>query len=208
MKSKSSQQWLARQQRDPYVQQAQRDGYRSRAAYKLLEINQKERLLRPGMRVLDLGAAPGGWSQVAAQAIGRSGTVIAVDLLPITPLPGVTVLQGDFTDAALLAQLHTQLAGQAVDVVLSDLAPTFSGVVAVDQPRSIYLGELAAELAVTVLKPNGGLVLKAFHGTGLDDLLRTLRQQFVRVTTRKPPASRAQSKEIYLVARQLRPLPA
>lgn len=203
-RSKSSQHWLERQRRDPYVRQAQADGYRSRAAFKLLEIDARERLLRPDLRALDLGAAPGGWSQVLRERLGPRGQVIALDLLAMEPIPGVTFIQGDFTEEAPLAQLFKTLAGETVDLVLSDMAPNVSGLRAVDQPRSIYLGELTLDLAVKVLQSGGNLVVKTFHGEGFDQLVRELRRCFERVVSRKPEASRSQSRETYLVAKGFR----
>lgn len=199
-KSKSSRRWLDRHFRDEYVKRAQGEGYRSRAAYKLLEIQERDRPLRPGMRVVDLGAAPGGWSQVARRLVGESGMVVALDLLPMEPIPGVDFIQGDFREAAPLHRLRDLLQGDPVDLVLSDMAPNVSGVAAVDQPRAMYLCELALDLAREVLKPGGALIVKAFHGEGFEDLVRGLRETFGRVVTRKPDASRARSREVYLVA--------
>lgn len=204
-RSKSSQRWLERQRRDPYVKQAQAQGYRSRAAFKLLEIDAKDRLLRPGMRVLDLGAAPGGWSQVLAARLGNRGQVIALDMLPMDPLPGVLFIQGDFTEESSIEQLNLALAGDLVDLVLSDMAPNVSGMRAVDQPRTIHLCELALDLATRVLQSGGNLVIKTFHGEGFDQLVRELRHCFDRVATRKPDASRTNSRETYLVAKGFRP---
>jgi len=199
-RTKSSRKWLDRHFQDEFVKRAQREGYRSRAAYKLLEIQQKDRLIQRGMRVVDLGAAPGGWSQVAAQLAGPSGQVIALDLLPIEPIPGVSVIQGDFREEGPLRALEAALGGQPVDLILSDMAPNTSGIPAVDQPRSVYLAELALELGRRALKPDGSLVVKAFQGEGFDALLRELRGAFRRVAIRKPKASRAESREVYLVA--------
>ena len=200
-KSKSSRRWLDRHHDDEYVKRASQEGYRSRAAYKLLEIQQKDRILQPGMRVVDLGAAPGGWSQVAAQLTGKKGQVIALDLLDMDPLPGVTFIQGDFRDDESLARLRDLLLNQPVDLVISDMAPNVSGIKAVDQPRAMYLCDLALDLAREVLKPGGGLVVKVFQGEGFDQYLRDLRGAFGKVTTRKPKASRPRSREVYLVAR-------
>ncbi len=200
-KSKSSRRWLDRHHDDEYVKRASQEGYRSRAAYKLLEIQQKDRILQPGMRVVDLGAAPGGWSQVAAQLTGKKGQVIALDLLDMDPLPGVTFIQGDFRDDESLARLRDLLLNQPVDLVISDMAPNVSGMKAVDQPRAMYLCDLALDLAREVLKPGGGLVVKVFQGEGFDQYLRDLRGAFGKVTTRKPKASRPRSREVYLVAR-------
>jgi 23S rRNA (uridine2552-2'-O)-methyltransferase len=200
----SSRRWLDRHVNDPYVKRAQLDGYRSRAAYKLLELQERDALLRPGQRVVDLGAAPGGWSQVAASLLGRQGRIIALDLLPIEPLPGVEAIQGDFRDDTVLASLSARLDGEPLDLVLSDMAPNVSGMKEVDQPRSVYLAELALDFALATLKPGGGLVVKAFHGEGFDELVKTIRRDFQRVVSRKPNASRPQSRETYLVAKGLR----
>jgi 23S rRNA (uridine2552-2'-O)-methyltransferase len=199
-KSKSSRRWLDRHFRDEFVKRAQREGYRARAAYKLLEIQEKDHLLKRGMRVVDLGAAPGGWAQVAQEIVGDSGQVVGLDLLPIEPLPGVTFIQGDFRDNGSLEQLYAVLDGAPVDLVLSDMAPNVSGMPAVDQPRAIYLCELALEFCRETLKPGGSLVVKAFQGAGFEDYLRELRCAFKRVASRKPKASRSKSREVYLVA--------
>ena len=199
-KSKSSRRWLERHFRDEYVKRAQEEGYRSRAAYKLLEIQERDRLLRPAMRVVDLGAAPGGWAQVAQRLAGEKGQVVALDILPMEPIPGVEFIQGDFRETAPLQQLRDLLQGKPVDLVISDMAPNVSGMAVVDQPRAMYLCELALEFAREVLKPGGGLLVKAFHGEGFDHLVRELRACFDRVVTRKPDASRARSREVYLVA--------
>lgn len=201
---KSSQQWLARQRRDPYVKQAQAAGWRSRAAYKLLELDQRDSILKQGLCVLDLGAAPGGWSQVAAQRVGSSGRVIAVDVLEMPPLPGVEFLCGDLHDEHLLTELTTVLGSTRVDLVLSDMAPNMSGVQVVDQARTLVLGELVCDLLDDLLRPGGTLVLKTFHGEGFDELMRGLKGRFRRVVSRKPAASRAQSREVYLVAQDFR----
>ncbi|MCB1758680.1 MAG: 23S rRNA (uridine(2552)-2'-O)-methyltransferase RlmE [Gammaproteobacteria bacterium] len=199
-KSKSSRQWLDRHFKDEYVKLAQQQGLRSRAAFKLLEIQEREQLLKPGYRVVDLGAAPGGWSQVARRIVGESGRVLAVDVLPMEPLPGVEFLQGDFRQQAVLEQLLQQLGDDRVDIVISDMAPNVSGMAAVDQPRAIYLCEIALDLAQRILRPGGGFVVKVFQGEGFDQFHRDLRASFGRVVTRKPKASRAKSREIYLVA--------
>lgn len=200
-RTKSSRRWLDRQFNDPYVKRAQEQGYRSRAAYKLLEIQEKDHLIRPGMRILDLGAAPGSWSQVAARLAGAGGHVFALDLLPMEPIPGVTVLQGDFREESVLAELRAGLGESDLDLILSDLAPNLSGAAAVDQPRSLYLAELALDLAREALKPGGYLVVKIFQGEGFDRYLRELRGDFARVASRKPKASRPESRELYLVAK-------
>jgi 23S rRNA (uridine2552-2'-O)-methyltransferase len=201
----SSRKWLDRQHSDPYVKQAQREGYRSRAAYKLLEIQEKDRIFRPGMRVLDLGAAPGSWCQIAARLVGPSGSVVALDLLPMDPLPGVSILQGDFREAEMLERLCATLGGEPLDLVLSDMAPNISGMSVVDQPRAMYLVELALELARLRLQPGGSLVVKVFQGTGFDEVLLEIRQSFARVVSRKPKSSRSQSRELYLVAKGFHP---
>lgn len=199
-RTKSSRRWLDRHLGDEYVKRAQREGYRSRAVYKLLEIQAKEAILASGMRVVDLGAAPGGWSQVAARIVGPKGQVLALDRLPMEPLPRVTFIQGDFGEDEPLRRLREALEGESVDLVLSDMAPNVSGNAAVDQPRMIYLCELALDLAREVLKPGGTLVVKAFHGEGFDAYLKELREPFRRVASRKPKSSRPRSRELYLVA--------
>jgi 23S rRNA (uridine2552-2'-O)-methyltransferase len=198
-KTKSSRRWLDRHFRDEYVKRAQQEGWRSRAAFKLLEIQEKDRVLGPGMRVVDLGAAPGGWSQVAVGLVGDKGRVVALDLLPMEPIPGVSFIQGDFREEAPLAELRAAVGGEPVDLVLSDMAPNVSGTAA-DQPRMIYLCELALDLAREILKPGGILVVKAFQGEGFDAFLKGLRNRFVRVASRKPKSSRPESRELYLVA--------
>jgi 23S rRNA (uridine2552-2'-O)-methyltransferase len=200
----SSRRWLDRHINDAYVQRAQKDGYRSRAAYKLLELQERDRLMRPGLRVVDLGAAPGGWSQLAASLVGRKGRVIALDLIPFDPITGVEIIEGDFREDKVLGQLSELLAGEPLDLVLSDMAPNISGMKAVDQPRSIYLAELALDFALSTLKPDGAMVVKAFHGEGFDELVKTMRQHFERVVSRKPKASRPESRETYLVAKGAR----
>ncbi len=199
-KSKSSRRWLDRHFSDAYVKRARQEGYRSRAAYKLLEIQEKDGILAPGMRVVDLGAAPGGWSQVAADIVGAGGQVLALDILPMEPVPGVSFIQGDFREELSLAELRRALAGNPVDLVLSDMAPNVSGTSAVDQPRMMYLCELALDLASEVLKPGGVLVVKIFQGEGFDAYLAAVRDSFRRVVSRKPASSRARSRELYLVA--------
>ncbi len=199
-RSKSSHRWMQRHLNDEYVQRAQREGYRSRAAYKLLEIQEKDHILRPGQVVVDLGAAPGGWSQVAKQLVGSRGEVFALDLLEMEPLPGVNFLQGDFREQMVLDRLMDLLAGRPVDLVISDMAPNTSGVLAVDQPRAMYLCELALDFARQVLRPGGTFVTKVFQGEGFDDYVRDLRASFTKVVTRKPKASRPRTREVYLVA--------
>ncbi len=202
--SVSSQRWLNEHHNDFYVKKAQQEGYFSRAAYKLQALQQKDHLLSPGMTVLDLGAAPGGWSQVAAEIVGQRGCVIALDLLAMPAIAGVHFIQGDFSDSHVFEQLYdtvVQLTGkQTVDVVLSDMAPNFSGQPSVDQPRSLALVELAFDCALHLLKPGGTFVAKVFQGSGVDEFIKQTRQQFDRVVIRKPPSSRSRSREIYLVA--------
>jgi 23S rRNA (uridine2552-2'-O)-methyltransferase len=199
-RSKSSRRWLDRHFSDVYVKRARQEGYRSRAVYKLLEIQEKDRILAPGMRILDLGAAPGGWSQVAARIVGAAGGVLALDILPMEPLANVSFIQGDFREEAPLIQLREAVGKQGVDVVLSDMAPSMSGNPAVDQPRIMYLCELALDLVPEVLKPGGSLVVKIFQGEGFDAFHKQLRTSFERVASRKPKSSRARSRELYLVA--------
>ena len=200
----SSSGWRARQERDPYVLQARRDGWRSRAVFKLEYILQKERLLRPDMTCIDLGAAPGGWSQYIASRLKGRGRFIALDLLPMDTLPFVEFIQGDFTDEAVLADLLQRLGDTRADLVLSDMAPNISGNKAVDQPRAVYLAELALEFARQVLGPKGSFVCKLFQGQGTEAFVAEARAAFERVKIVKPPASRAGSSEIYLVARNYR----
>lgn len=200
-KSDSSRRWLQRQQKDIYVKRAQQEGYRSRAAYKLLELNAKDKFLRPGMTVVDLGAAPGGWSQVAASTVGERGHVVALDILPMDALAGVTFLQGDFHEETVLAQLLDTLAGRPVDLVLSDMSPNISGMRVVDQPRGMYLVELAWDFAQRALKAQGSFVVKLFQGEGSDAFYLSLKPQFASVVLRKPPASRGESREMYVVAK-------
>jgi 23S rRNA (uridine2552-2'-O)-methyltransferase len=203
-KKSSSKAWLKEHRDDPYVQQAQREGYRSRACYKLLEIQEKDRVIRPGMTVLDLGSAPGGWSQVAVALVGHSGRVVASDILPMDSLAGVEFIEGDFTSDDVFGQILDIIGDSRVDLVLSDIAPNMSGVNAVDQPRSIYLVELALDMARRVLAPGGTFVAKVFQGEGFDELFRAARESFEKVLTRKPRASRPRSREVYLVARGFR----
>ncbi len=190
---------------DPYVQRSKREGYRARSAYKLVEIDERDRILRPGQVVVDLGAAPGGWSQVAAQRVGPAGKVVAMDLLAMAPLPGVTFVQGDFEAAPALAALEAALGDRAVDVVLSDMAPNMSGIAVSDQARVMRLAEAALDFALLHLKREGVLLVKIFQGAGYDDYLKSLRRAFEKVVVRKPGASRDESAEQYLLARGRRP---
>jgi 23S rRNA (uridine2552-2'-O)-methyltransferase len=199
-RSKSSRQWLDRHFNDEYVKKAQKAGFRSRAAFKLLEIQEKDRVIKPGMRLVDLGAAPGGWCQVARDLVGEKGQIIALDILPIDPIAGVSIIQGDFREDGPLEELRNLLGGEPVDLVISDMSPNVTGVGSVDQPRAMYLCELALDFARECLKPGGGLVIKVFQGTGFDEYLKAVRQSFGRVVSRKPDASRSKSREIYLVA--------
>ena len=200
-RSKSSKQWLQEHFDDFYVKKAHSEGYRSRAVYKLKEIDEKEHLLKPGMVVVDLGAAPGGWTQYVSEKLDGSGTIIALDLLLMDALAGVDFILGDFREDAILQQLTNILPAHGVDVLLSDMAPNMSGNVAVDIPRAMYLAELAFDFGNKMLKPGGVLLMKIFHGTGFDDLIKQARQQFERVTIRKPSASRSRSRETYLLAK-------
>ncbi|OGS92440.1 MAG: 23S rRNA methyltransferase [Gallionellales bacterium GWA2_60_18] len=197
--SKTSKQWMREHVNDPFVQLAQKEGYRSRAAYKLLEIDEKDRLLKPGMVVVDLGATPGGWSQVAAHKAGRGGKVIALDLLPLDPLSGVDFIQGDFRDEAVLKQLEELLHGKPVGLVISDMAPNMSGVASADQARAMHLAELALEFALEHLSPQGCFLVKVFQGAGFEEFLKLMRSRFAKVVTRKPKASRDRSSELYLL---------
>ncbi len=200
-RSKSSSRWLQEHVNDPYVKQAQKEGYRSRSSYKLLELNERDRLIRPGMRVLDLGSAPGGWSQVAAALVGSKGRVLATDILPMDPLKNVDFIQGDFREDSVLDAILGHLDGAQVDLIISDIAPNISGISSADQAASIYLLELALDMARRVLKPGGNFVAKLFQGAGSDDYLKELRGAFEKVTIRKPDASRPRSREVYVVAR-------
>jgi len=202
-RSKSSSAWLKRHVNDPYVHRAKTHGYRSRAAYKLIEIADREGFARPGDAVVDLGAAPGGWAQVLANRVGRSGRVMAVDLLEIAPIPGVTVLRGDFREETVLQRLEDALGGRKLDLVVSDMAPNLSGVRATDQARSVHLCELALAFAREHLKPRGAFLVKAFQGTGYPEFLAAMRAVFITVASRKPGASRGDSKEMYLVGKGL-----
>ncbi|MEQ1437730.1 23S rRNA (uridine(2552)-2'-O)-methyltransferase RlmE [Fontimonas sp. SYSU GA230001] len=197
----SSARWLAEHETDPYVQEARRLGLRSRAAFKLKEIQEKDRILKPGQIVVDLGAAPGGWSQVARPLLGSRGQLFALDILPFEPIPGVDILIGDFREDAVLHRLEARVGDQMVDVVMSDMAPNISGVEAADQAGSIYLCELALEFAKAHLKPRGTLLVKAFQGEGFEPYVKTLRASFETVHIRKPKASRPRSSEVYLLAR-------
>jgi 23S rRNA (uridine2552-2'-O)-methyltransferase len=201
--AKSSKAWMREHVTDPYVKRANAEGYRSRAAYKLQQIDARDKLLKPGMTVVDLGAAPGGWSQVASKRVGPTGRVIALDLLEIAQVPGVTVICGDFGEHATLLALAQALEGSPVDLVLSDMAPNISGIASADQARAVGLAELAIDFASKHLKPHGNLLVKTFHGAGYEELVETLRRTFLQVYTRKPEASRSRSSEVYLLGKGL-----
>ena len=200
-RTKSSARWLAEHANDEFVKRAQKEGWRSRAVFKLEQIQASERLLRPGMRCVDLGAAPGGWSQYAARILGP-GRIVATDILAMDPIPGVDFVQGDFREEAVLEQVLQRLGADKVDLVLSDMAPNMAGIDAVDQPRSMHLAELALEFADRVLAPGGDLLVKLFQGAGFDQIIKDTRSRYGRVMTKKPKASRSRSSEIYLLARQ------
>ena len=200
-RSKSSRRWLDEHVNDPYVKQAQKDGLRSRSSYKLIELNEKDKLIRPGMLVMDLGSAPGGWSQVAGGLVGEKGRVLATDILPMAALDNVEFIQGDFTDDAVFRQLLNNLDGNQPDLIVSDIAPNISGVAASDQASSMYLVELTLDMVRQVLKPGGNYVVKVFQGEGSDQFLKDVRSSFEKVVIRKPEASRPRSREVYFVAK-------
>ena len=196
--------WIKQHLNDPYVKQAQKDGYRSRASYKLLEIIEKERMIRPGMTIVDLGSAPGGWSQVASRMVGHEGRVHALDILPMDPVAGVDFILGDFTEQEIFDQLLKLIGNRPVDLVISDMAPNLTGAKAVDQPAMMYLAELGIDLTCQVLKPEGVFIAKLFQGEGFDQFVRHVRTLFNSVSMKKPEASRAKSREVYLVAKGLK----
>lgn len=200
----SSAQWMAEHRADHYVKEARRLGYRSRAVFKLKELDERDKLLRPGLVVVDLGAAPGSWSQWARPLLGPKGRLFALDILPMDPLPDVEILTGDFREEAVLRELEAKVGNQAVDLVLSDMAPNVSGIDSADQVGQLYLCELALDFAKAHLKPGGHFLTKAFQGEGFEAYLKMLRQAFDSVTIRKPKASRPRSREVYLLARGLR----
>ena len=200
-RSKSSNRWLEEHVNDPYVKKAQVDGYRSRASYKLLELIDKDRLIKPGMTVLDLGSTPGGWSQVVAPLLGKQGKTIASDILPMDPIADVIFIEGDFTEQEVFDAILAQLDNDKADLVMSDMAPNISGVDAADQASSMYLVELALDMAVAVLKPGANYVAKVFHGEGYDQYLKDMREHFDKVVVRKPDASRSRSREVYVVGK-------
>lgn len=203
-RSKSSNRWLEEHVNDPYVKKAQVDGYRSRASYKLIELIDKDKLLRSGMIVLDLGSAPGGWSQIVAPRLGSKGKLIASDILPMAPIADTEFIQGDFTEEEVFNQIMAALSGEKADLVISDMAPNISGVDAADQASSMYLVELALDMARQTLKLNGNFVTKVFHGEGYEEFLKDLRTSFGKVVVRKPDASRSRSREVYVVGKAFR----
>lgn len=203
-RTQTSKAWMREHVNDPYVLRAKREGYRSRAAYKLMELDERDHLLKPGMTVVDLGATPGGWSQVASKKVGAAGRLIALDVLEMQPLHNVSFIQGDFREDTVLNELVTALAGRPVDLVISDMAPNISGIDLSDQARAMHLAELALEFAVEHLKPNGNFLVKVFQGEGFEDFVVQMRSHFQQVLTRKPPASRGRSSEIYLLGKDKR----
>jgi 23S rRNA (uridine2552-2'-O)-methyltransferase len=203
-RSKTSHNWLKEHFDDKYVKMAQKDGYRSRASYRLLEIQEKDKIIRPGMTVIDLGAAPGGWSQVTSRLIGGQGRLIASDILEMDSIPDVTFIQGDFTEDAVLAQILEAVGNTQVDLVISDMAPNMSGLSAVDMPRAMFLCELALDLAGRVLRPGGDFLIKVFQGEGFDEYHKDIRKLFDKVQMRKPSSSRDRSREQYLLGRGFR----
>jgi 23S rRNA (uridine2552-2'-O)-methyltransferase len=205
-KSHSSKQWLRRHVNDPYVQRAKKEGYRSRSAYKLLEIDERDRILRTGQVIVDLGAAPGGWTQVVAKRTGAGGSVIGIDLLPVDDIPGVVLIEADFTSRKGLEAVKAALGSRKADLVLSDMAPNMSGISISDQARSMGLAEIALDFALAHLQPDGAFLVKVFQGAGYDDYLRAMRAGFAKVVVRKPDASRDESAEQYLLGRGLKPV--
>lgn len=203
-RTKTSNKWLTEHFNDEFVKRAQKEGYRSRAVYKLMEMDDKDQLLKPGMSVVDLGAAPGSWSELLSKRLGASGRIFALDILPMDALGDVTFIEGDFTDQAVYDSLIKELNGKWVDLVISDMSPNISGMKAVDQPKMMYLAELALEFATNVLKPGGTFLTKVFTGEGIDEYKKELRQHFAKIIVRKPKASRARSSEIYLLAKQFK----
>ncbi|MAX98810.1 MAG: 23S rRNA (uridine(2552)-2'-O)-methyltransferase RlmE [Oceanospirillaceae bacterium] len=203
-RSKTSAGWLKEHVDDIWVQKAQQDGYRTRASYKLIELDEKDQLIKPGMTVVDLGSAPGGWSQVVTRLLKGNGTIIASDILPMDPIEDVNFIQGDFTEESVFDELMAVIYGRPVDLVISDMAPNMSGVASIDQPGAMYLVELALDMARQVLRPNGQFVAKVFQGEGFDQYLDDVRTSFSKVMIRKPKASRARSREVYIVGKGFR----
>ena len=198
-RSKTSKAWMQEHLNDAFVRQAQKDGYRARAAYKLIEIDDKDHLIKPGMAVVDLGSAPGSWSQVVAQRLKGQGKIIALDILPMVGIGGVDFIQGDLREDAVLAELEDRLNGQPIDLVISDMAPNISGISSVDQANATYLTELAVDFSLKWLKPNGNFLVKVFIGSGFEEIVKLMRESFEKVVTRKPKASRDRSSEVYLL---------
>ncbi len=198
-RSKTSKAWMQEHLNDAFVKQAQKDGYRARAAYKLIEIDDKDQLIKPGMVVVDLGSVPGSWSQVAVQRLKGQGKVIALDILPMVGIAGVDFIQGDFREDDVLAELEDRLNGQPIDLVISDMAPNLSGIASVDQANAAYLTELAVDFSLKWLKPNGNFLVKVFIGSGFEEIVKLMRESFEKVVTRKPKASRDRSSEVYLL---------
>jgi len=198
-RTKTSKAWMQEHVNDPYVKLAQKDGYRARAAYKLIEIDDKDRLIKPGMVVVDLGSTPGSWSQVAIHRLKGNGRVIALDLLPMVGITGVEFIQGDFREDEILEKLEEKLNGQQIDLVISDMAPNISGISSVDQPNAVYLTELAVDFSLKWLKPEGNFLVKVFVGSGFEEIVKIMRESFDKVVTRKPKASRDRSTEVYLL---------
>lgn len=205
-RTKTSKAWMQEHVNDPYVKLAQKDGYRARAAYKLIEIDDKDRLIKPGMVIVDLGSTPGSWSQVAIQRLKGNGRVIALDLLPMVCIPGVEFIQGDFREDAILEQLEEILGGKPIDLVISDMAPNISGISSVDQPNAVYLTELAVDFSLKWLKPEGNFLVKVFIGSGFEEIVQIMRDSFEKVVTRKPKASRDRSTEVYLLGLKRKPV--
>ena len=203
-KKSSSRRWMNEHLNDEYVKKAQKEGYRCRAVYKLIEIIDNNQIITKGDKVLDLGAAPGGWSQVSAKIVGKNGQVIASDILPIEEIPGVDFLQGDFTELLVYEELLSMTKGQKMNTVLSDMAPNMSGQLSVDQPKSMYLAELALDMAIKTLTPNGHFIVKVFQGSDFDAYVQIIRQTFKKISIKKPKASRPRSKEVYLLASKLK----
>ena len=203
-KKSSSRRWMNEHLNDEYVKKAQKEGYRCRAVYKLIEIIDNNQIITKGDRVLDLGAAPGGWSQVSAKIVGKNGQVIASDILPIEEIPGVDFLQGDFTELLVYEELLSLTKGRKMNTVLSDMAPNMSGQLSVDQPKSMYLAELALDMAIKTLTPNGHFIVKVFQGSDFDAYVQIIRQTFKKISIKKPKASRPRSKEVYLLASKLK----
>lgn len=203
-RSRTSKAWMREHVTDPYVQMANKEGYRSRAVYKLMELDERDHLLKPGMTVVDLGAAPGSWTQVAAKKLTSTGMLVALDILPMDPVHGAVFIQGDFREDAALAQLEAALQGRPVDLVISDMAPNISGIGIADQARSMHLAELALAFSCQHLKPGGNFLVKVFQGEGFDDFVREMRVHFSQVLVRKPKASRDRSTEVYMLGKGLR----